>query len=157
MQAISLIFSRMGLSALTPIVSDCWYWRTGYPWRVLAGAARIPYTVGLDNYLPKALGKIHPRFGTPYVSLLILGVISSAIVILSLSGSSVAEAYLILSNAALILYFIPFLYLFASHLVHNARGSKKLIAFVLATAGTLSTLVAIVLACFPPRHEFLAL
>ncbi len=125
MQAISLIFSRMGLSALTrscPIAGTGGLGTLG-AW--LAGAARIPYTVGLDNYLPKALGKIHPRFGTPYVSLLILGVISSAIVILSLSGSSVAEAYLILSNAALILYFIPFLYLFASHLVHNARGAPK--------------------------------
>ena len=87
----------------------------------LAGAARIPYTVGLDNYLPKSLGKLHPRFGSPYISLLVLGIISSAIVILSLSGSSVEQAYLILCNAALILYFIPFVYLFLSHMYHNHK------------------------------------
>lgn len=151
MQAISAIFNDVGIPALTPVVSGLLVLGgLGTLGAWLAGAARIPYTVGLDNYLPKVLGKVHPRFGTPYVSLLILGVISSVIVILSLSGSSVQEAYLILSNAALILYFIPFLYMFASHLVHNARGARKAIASILAVAGMLSTLVAIVLACFPP-------
>lgn len=151
MQAISAIFNSLGLGALTPVVSGLLVLGgLGTLGAWLAGAARVPYTVGLDCYLPKAFAKVHPRFGTPYVSLLILGLISTVIVVLSLAGSSVQEAYLIMSNAALILYFIPFLYMFVSHLIHNAKGARKLLAFVLASAGIISTLVAIVLACFPP-------
>lgn len=151
MQAISLIFEGLGVGHLTRVVAALLVLGgLGTVGAWLAGAARIPYTVGLDSYLPKAFGRLHPRFGSPHVSLLILGGISSVIVLISLAGSSVQEAYLILSNAALILYFIPFLYLFAAHILHNARGARKKIAFVLTAAGTLSTLVAIVLACIPP-------
>jgi amino acid transporter len=151
MQAIGLIFDNLGLSSLTPAVSGLLVLGgLGTLGAWLAGAARIPYTVGLDNYLPKSLGKLHPRFGSPYVSLLILGIISSIFLVLSLAGSSVQQAYLVLSNAALILYFIPFVYLFVSHLAHNRRTMHKMIGYLLAAAGLISTVIAIVLACIPP-------
>ena len=42
----------------------------------VAGIARVPFVVGIDRYLPKAFGKIHPRWKTPYVSILVQAVIS---------------------------------------------------------------------------------
>ena len=37
----------------------------------VAGIARIPFIVGIDRYLPAAFGKIHPRWKTPYISILV--------------------------------------------------------------------------------------
>ena len=40
----------------------------------VAGIARVPFQVGIDRYLPAAFGKIHPRWKTPYISILVQAV-----------------------------------------------------------------------------------
>jgi len=80
----------------------------------LAGSARIPFVIGLDRYLPAALGKIHRRFFTPYVSLVVQSAASSLFIIISALGSSVTEMYLILLQTTTILQLIPYLYMFAA-------------------------------------------
>ena len=40
----------------------------------VAGVARIPFIVGIDRHLPSAFGKIHPRWKTPYISILVQAV-----------------------------------------------------------------------------------
>jgi amino acid transporter len=154
MQAISVILSNAGLSFLTPTVAvllTLGGLGTFGAW--LAGAARMPYSVGVDRYLPPVLAKIHPRWGTPYVSLLVLGVISSLIVLMSLAGATVEKAYLFLANACLIIYFIPFVYLFLSHLLMNWKTERRSLALILALAGLFSTTVAIILAVLPQPGE----
>src|SRR5258708_34482619 len=42
----------------------------------VAGIARGPFIVGVDRYLPAAFGKIHPKWRTPYVSILVQAGIS---------------------------------------------------------------------------------
>jgi APA family basic amino acid/polyamine antiporter len=37
----------------------------------ILSAARIPYAMAADGYLPRALAKVHPKYETPYVALLI--------------------------------------------------------------------------------------
>ena len=37
----------------------------------VAGIARVPFVVGIDRYLPAAFGKIHPKWKTPYISILV--------------------------------------------------------------------------------------
>ena len=49
----------------------------------VAGIARVPFVVGIDRYLPKAFGKIHPRWKTPYVSILVQAGVSTAILLIS--------------------------------------------------------------------------
>ena len=78
----------------------------------LAGSARIPFVVGLDNYLPSALGKLHPRFATPYVALLVQGVVSCAVLAMSFMGSTVVQGYKVLLLLAVVLQLIPYLYIF---------------------------------------------
>ena len=44
---------------------------------MLLGQPRIFYTMAVDGLLPKVLTKIHPRFHTPYVTTIIVGVIAA--------------------------------------------------------------------------------
>src|ERR1035437_10151610 len=80
----------------------------------VAGIARVPFVVGVDRYLPAAFGKIHPRWKTPYVSILVQAGISAAILLGSQINETTQGAYQKLIDAAVILYFIPFLYMFAA-------------------------------------------
>jgi amino acid transporter len=80
----------------------------------VAGIARVPFVVGVDRYLPAAFGKIHPRWKTPWVSILVQAGISAAILLASQINETIQGAYQMLIDAAVILYFIPFLYMFAA-------------------------------------------
>jgi glutamate:GABA antiporter len=80
----------------------------------VAGVARIPFQVGIDRYLPAAFGKIHPKWKTPYISMLVQAVLSGAVLLLSQINETTRGAYQFLIDAAIILYFIPFLYMFAA-------------------------------------------
>ena len=80
----------------------------------VAGIARVPFMVGIDRYLPAAFGKIHPKWKTPYVSILVQAVVSGAILLFSQINDTTRGAYQFLIDAAIILYFIPFLYMFAA-------------------------------------------
>ncbi len=79
----------------------------------LSGAARIPFVIGIDKYLPSAIGRIHPKYLTPYVALIVQGCASSGIIIFTSSGgTSVHDMYLILLQTTVILQLIPYLYMF---------------------------------------------
>jgi glutamate:GABA antiporter len=92
----------------------------------VAGIARVPFVVGIDRYLPAAFGKIHPKWKTPYISILVQAGISGAILLLSqIRSETVQEAYQILIDAAIILYFIPFLYMFAGVLKLAGRPDRR--------------------------------
>ena len=56
----------------------------------VAGVARVPFQVGIDRYLPAAFGKIHPRWKTPYISILVQAIAS--VVILFLARSRIAAS-----------------------------------------------------------------
>ncbi len=79
----------------------------------LAGSARIPFVIGLDRYLPSALGRLHPRYETPHVSLIVQGVASSIFILVNAIGATVHDMYLSLLQTTIILQLIPYLYMFA--------------------------------------------
>jgi amino acid transporter len=91
----------------------------------VAGIARVPFVVGIDRYLPAAFGKIHSKWKTPYISILVQAGISGAILLLSqIKSETVQAAYQMLIDAAIILYFIPFLYMFAGVLKLSGRKDR---------------------------------
>ena len=91
----------------------------------VAGIARVPFQVGIDRYLPAAFGKIHPRWKTPYISILVQAGLSAAILLFSqIENSTVIAAYQFLISAGIILYFIPFLYMFAA-VIKLARRKER--------------------------------
>jgi amino acid transporter len=79
----------------------------------------------VDRYLPAAFGKIHPRWKTPYVSILVQATISGAILVGSQINETTRGAYQFLIDAAIILYFIPFLYMFAAVIKLARRKDRK--------------------------------
>jgi amino acid transporter len=125
----------------------------------LAGAARIPFVVGVDRYLPAALGKVHPKWQTPYVALLVQGIGATVFLWLSVQGSTVEEAYLVLVDTTIIVYFIPYLYLFLAVPVLRSRAAGSESTFripwgrpglgFVAVAGFGTTAVSMVLAALP--------
>ena len=80
----------------------------------VAGIARVPFTVGIDRYMPAPFAKIHPRWRTPYVSILVQAVISGAVLLISQISETARGAYQVLVDITIIVYFIPFLYMFAA-------------------------------------------
>jgi glutamate:GABA antiporter len=80
----------------------------------LGGSARILFVSGIDRYMPKAMGKVHPKFATPHIAILAMTVLSSLLVSMSFIGATVKEAYVTLLDLAVLLQMISYLYLFAT-------------------------------------------
>jgi len=91
----------------------------------VAGVARIPFIVGIDRHLPAAFGKIHPRWKTPYISILVQAGVSGVILLAAQVNENTRGAYQILVDAATILYFIPFTYMYAAAIKLYARPDRR--------------------------------
>ncbi|MFK7922008.1 MAG: APC family permease [Bacteroidia bacterium] len=128
----------------------------------LTANSRIPFVIGLDDYLPPQLAQLHPKYGSPHISILAQAVVVSILFLLSLAGSSVKGAYLLLLDMSVILYFIPFVYMFAALWVHRRRrtreseaimplGNKAWTAWLVALLGASITIFSIVISCIPSR------
>ncbi|NND88972.1 MAG: amino acid permease [Flavobacteriaceae bacterium] len=87
------------------------------------GTARLPFVIGIDRYLPPVLGKIHPRYGTPHIALWVQGILISILLLVAISGTLVEEAYVYLYDMSVLLYFIPFIYMFLALWKHNRRNT----------------------------------
>src|SRR5581483_10118117 len=87
--------------------------------------ARVALVIGLDRYFPPALGRIHPRWGTPYVAVIVEAVLASILLLVYVlgRGTTVERVYLILQDTQTLIYFLPFVYLFLCLLVEPARAA----------------------------------
>lgn len=81
---------------------------------LLLGYSRIPYAAALDGHFFRVFAKLHPRSEFPYVSLLVIGVLSAAASLLDLS--SVISA---LMTARILIQFIG--QIFAVHYIRKHR------------------------------------
>jgi len=117
----------------------------------LAGSARLPFAAGVNDALPPAFARLHPRWHTPYVSLILMGVVATVFIVASLMNASVKSAYLLLTQTTLILFFIPYLYIFAVYL--QLRRQRTVKTQVLGALGLLSVMFSIVLGFVPPADE----
>ncbi len=157
-QALASIGNKLGIPGLGALVAGLIVVATtGQLAAWITGAARLPYVVGVDRYLPKALGRIHPRWGSPYIALIMQGILSSLLLLAAVSGSTTKEAYWILLDMTILLTFLPFLYLFAALPVlrmqslqadkkHNRIPGGLPTIWVVAGLGFSATLLSIVFA-----------
>lgn len=114
-----------------------------------AGAARMPFVAGVDRFLPRSFGASHPKFGSPYVAITAQAVIATGFVLMSFIGAGVEEAYLVLLDTTLLVYFVPYLYMFGAYaLVSWRRGSVGGLAA--GSIGGTTTLIAMAFAVLPP-------
>jgi amino acid transporter len=91
----------------------------------VAGVARVPFVAGIDRYLPAFFGKIHPQWKTPWISILVQAGISALILILAQASTTLRNAYLFLVDMSVILYFIPFLYMYAAVIKLSSRPDRE--------------------------------
>ena len=90
----------------------------------VAGVARIPFVVGIDRYMPAAFGKIHSKWKTPWISILVQAGISAVVLLLAQLKENPNDAYQMLVDAGTILYFIPFLYMYAAAIKLAYRADR---------------------------------
>lgn len=168
--AIDLVSGRLGLAGLGAL--------TGFLLAVgsiggtsswVAGAARVPFAAGVDAAMPAAFGRLHPRYRTPHVALVVQALAASALflvsVFLSIGGgrTTVQEAYDIMVNLTILVYFVPYLYLFAAFVrlrkaYRDEPGSRDAITlpggtaggWAVAACGLFATMVAMALVFIPP-------
>ena len=74
---VSTFMERVYGSRIATVFTLMILWTAfGSVFALLLGYSRIPYAAARDGYFFKAFGRLHPTKGFPYVSLIVLGVIS---------------------------------------------------------------------------------
>jgi glutamate:GABA antiporter len=163
MQAVQVMAGNAGVPWLVPMLAvlvalNAFGAVAGW----FAATARLPFVAGIDRFLPRAFADLHPRWGTPYVALLVQAVIAGVFVVLGQAGTSVRGAYEALVSMSIISNFIPFLFMFAAmiKLQREPAGPDVIrvpggpaAATLLAILGFLVSAIAIVLACVPADDE----
>lgn len=163
MQAIASVAAKLGLSGILPATAllvtvssvgavSAWF----------AATARLPFVAGVDRFLPPVFAKLHPRWGTPYVAIVVQAVIAAIFIVLGQAGTTVKGAYEFLVSMGVIAYFIPFLFMFAAmaRIQREPAGREVMrvpggqtAAVLLASVGFLTTLISVILAMIPPDDE----
>jgi glutamate:GABA antiporter len=86
-QAVGHMASRVGVAwIVAPFALMLSLSIAGIASAWLGGSARIPFVAGLDSYMPSWLGKVHPRYHTPYAALIVHAAVSMVLVVLNFSG-----------------------------------------------------------------------
>jgi amino acid transporter len=158
LQAINVMSARTGLvGVVAPLaLLECIaILGTASAW--FSGAARLPFVAGVDRYLPPIIGRVHPRYHTPYVSLILFAVLSSLLIATSFLGVSVGEAYLTMLDLAVILQLLPSAYMFLALLKHAwtegaVLNANKAYLTANAVAGLCATFVGLIVAFIPSRQ-----
>jgi amino acid transporter len=124
----------------------------------IGGCSRIPFVAGLDSYMPSWLGKIHPRYATPYAALILQGIVSAVLVVLNFAGAGVQETFQKLLSLAVVLQLVPFVYAFGAlvkfavtEAVPKGQYSRSTL-FIAGSSGFLTTILGIALVFFPAQQ-----
>ncbi len=145
----------------------------------IGGCSRIPFVAGLDSYMPSWLGRVHPRYATPYAALIVQAIVSGLLVLgnffgwwfwdklmgllgllprLYLSPAGVGEVFQKLLSLAVVLQLVPFIYAFGA-LVKFAvtepvpKGQYgRATLFLAGSSGFLTTILGIALVFFPAQQ-----
>ena len=162
-QAIQAMSVRVGLAWLAPVLAAFVTLNAlGGVGGWFAATARLPFVAGIDRFLPDAFGRLHPKWRTPYVALLVQAAIAAFFIFLGQAGTTVHGAYDALVSMGIIAYFIPFLFMFAAMIVlqREPAGPEVIrvpggpgVATALASLGFVVTAISIVLACVPADEE----
>jgi amino acid transporter len=146
MDAITSSAGRLGIPGIAFIVAVCiTVGGIGQAGAWFAAAARLPFVAGIDRYLPAAFGRVHPRWGSPYIALIGQAIVAVGFILMSLPGTGIAGAYDVLVAMSVLFYFIPYLFMFAAMI--RLRGT-----LVLGITGFSTTAIAIALSFVPTEQ-----
>ena len=154
-QATAALTERLGHAALAPMAAIVAVLlvigNVGGVGAWLSGVARVPYAAGIDRVLPPAFSRVHPKWRTPYISLLVQGALAGLFVVAGLLGTTVKNAYVVLTQMTVVLFFIPYLYMFAAYLKLRRRRTPG--TALTGWSGLISVAFGIVLAFVPPQGD----
>lgn len=168
--AVDLVSGRIGLAGLgglTGLLLAVGAIGCTSSW--VAGAARVPFAAGVDAAMPAAFARLHPVYRTPHVALVAQALATTALflvsVFLSIGGgqTSVQEAYDIMVNLTILVYFVPYLYVFGAFIKLRRLDRADAISdddvripgggagmWAIAGCGLSATLISIALVFIPP-------
>ena len=159
-QAVSHMAGKVGVVwIVTPFAAVLSLSIAGIGSAWMGGSARIPFVAGLDSYMPSWLGKVHPKYATPYAALVVQAVVSLVLIVINFYASGgVQETFQTMLSLAVVLQLVPFLYVFAALLrfafrddLGDGRYGRGILVFA-GASGFLTTLLGIVLAFFPAKQ-----
>jgi len=179
-QAVNHMAERVGIVWITvPFAFMLSFSIAGIGSAWMGGSARIPFVAGLDSYMPAWLGKVHPRYATPYAALIVQGIVSALLVLMNffgwwfwdklmavfgllprlyLSPAGAGEVFQRLLSLAVVLQLVPFVYVFGAlvkfavtETVPQGRYGRTTM-FLAGTSGFLTTILGIALVFFPAQQ-----
>jgi len=163
MDAITATGARIGVTGVAPIAAILIVLSTlGGVGVWLAAPARLPFVAGIDRYLPAAFGRLHPKYGTPHIALLMQAGVAAVCAILGQAGETPKQAYEILVSLGVVAFFIPYIAMFAAmiRLQREPAGPEVVrppggrpVAILLGWTGLATSIAAVLLACVPPPGE----
>jgi amino acid transporter len=106
-----------------------------------ASVSRLPFAAAADGLLPAAFARVHPRWHTPHVSILVLGAVATFLLLAVQLGDTMRGAYQELVSLMVITGFFPFFYMFGSSWKAGNRWS--------AASGAAVTAIAMLCAVVP--------
>lgn len=164
-QALSAVGDRVGLPLFGPVTAILLtVSQLGGLSAWVMGTARLPFVIGVDRYFPSTLSRLHPKYQTPHIAVLTQATIVTVILWAALSNSTIHATYLILVDMAVVLTFVPLLYIFAALPVLRRRAAGDDAGVVLvpggmfacwlaATLGFATTLLGIAFVMIPPQNS----
>jgi amino acid transporter len=106
--------------------------------------SRLPFAAARDGLLPNAFARIHPRWGTPWVSTMALAVAATSLLVMYQLGDSLRAAFDELVSMMVITGFIPYLFIFGSAWKAGKRFS--------AVSGTAVIVLVLLCSVVPPSE-----
>jgi glutamate:GABA antiporter len=131
----------------------------------VAGVSRVPFVAGIDHYMPAAFGKIHPKWKTPYVAILVQAGVSAFVLLATQINETANSAYQILVDATTIVYFIALIYMYAAAIKLAYRKDRTTTpnavlipggvagVWIASVMGILVVVAGIVLSFIPPGES----
>jgi len=106
--------------------------------------SRLPFAAAMDGLLPKAFAKVHPRWGTPWISTLALVAAATSLLVMYQLGDSLRAAFDELVSMMVITGVIPYLFIFGS----AWKAGKRLSA----VSGSAIIVLVILCSVVPPAE-----
>jgi amino acid transporter len=107
--------------------------------------------------MPAWLGRVHPKYATPYAALLVHATISMLLCVVFFRFSSVQEAFQTMLSLAVVLQLVPYIYVFGALLKlafrtpDGAGVYSKPVLVLAGFSGLVTTILGILLQYFPPQ------
>ncbi|MGI8482036.1 MAG: APC family permease [Chthoniobacterales bacterium] len=152
-QVLSLGFNAFGLAAvIVPIALILlMVLRVAQASVNFTGLTRLPMVAGWDRLMPQWFTRLHPRFKTPVNSIVVVGIITIALGLISLIGVGHQESFQLLFNAGGIFYALTYLVMFAIPIfgLRTATSAPPVWLRIAAMSGFVMTLLYVALSIFP--------